>query len=209
MTPPKGPDTPSPASSVMIRSTVDAPMGGTTVGDPDGFDGSAGVGGNACHRRRTAGVGPGDSGGVRRLGGGAAVSRNGGTAGLSASRGRRPGAPPTADGRTHGGRQGDVEALEGWFQRAAQGARQLVFVGGEAGVGKTTVVEAFLARLAAESGVRMGRGQCAEHTGMGEPYLPVLEALGQLNRGPRHQDVLAALRRYAPMSLVQTARAPA
>jgi predicted ATPase len=124
------------------------------------------------------------------------------------ARGRRPRAPPTADGRTHGGaRQGDVKALEGWFQRAAQGVRQLVFVGGEAGVGKTTVVEVFLARLAAGSGVRLARGQCVEHAGVGEPYLPVLEALGQLSRGPRHQDVLAALRRYAPMWLVQLARA--
>jgi DNA-binding winged helix-turn-helix (wHTH) protein len=47
------------------------------------------------------------------------------------------------------GRQGDVDALEGWFQRAAQGMRQLVFVSGDAGVGKTTVVDLFLARLAA------------------------------------------------------------
>ncbi len=37
------------------------------------------------------------------------------------------------------GRQREVEALEQWFQRAAQGARQLVLVSGEAGVGKTTV----------------------------------------------------------------------
>ena len=110
--------------------------------------------------------------------------------------------PPLTAGPTVG-RQGDVEALEEWFQQAAQGARQLVFIGGEAGVGKTTVVEVFLARLAAGSGVRMARGQCVEHAGVGEPYLPVLEALGQLSRGPGQQDVLAALRRYAPMWLVQ------
>ena len=101
------------------------------------------------------------------------------------------------------GRQGEVEALEGWFQRAAHGARQLVFVSGEAGVGKTTVVELWLARLAAGSGVRIARGQCVEHYGEGEPYLPLLEALGQLSRGPRPQEVLAVLRRYAPMWLVQ------
>jgi hypothetical protein len=41
MTPAKVPETPEPASSVMIRSTVDAPMGGTTVGGPYGFDASA------------------------------------------------------------------------------------------------------------------------------------------------------------------------
>jgi tetratricopeptide (TPR) repeat protein len=102
-------------------------------------------------------------------------------------------ADPEGDGPNQGG--------EG--RRPRHGARQLVFVGGEAGVNKTTVVEVFLARLAAGSGVWMAWGQCVEHAGLGEPYLPVLEALGQLSRGPRQQDVLAALRRYAPMWLVQ------
>ena len=101
------------------------------------------------------------------------------------------------------GRQGEVEALAQWFQRAAQGARQLVLVSGEAGIGKTTVVDMLLARLGTGSGVRMARGQCAEHYGEGEPYLPLLEALGQLCRGPRHPEVLAVLRRYAPLWLVQ------
>jgi DNA-binding winged helix-turn-helix (wHTH) protein len=59
------------------------------------------------------------------------------------------------------GRQGEVDALETWFQRAAQGVRQLVFVSGEAGVGKTTAVDLLLARLAAGSGVRIARGQDA------------------------------------------------
>jgi hypothetical protein len=97
------------------------------------------------------------------------------------------------------GRQGEVEALERWFQRAAQGARQLVLVSGEAGVGKTTVVDMFLARLGAGSAARIARGQCVEHYGEGEPYLPMLEALGQLSCGPGDHEVLAVLRRYAPM----------
>ena len=74
---------------------------------------------------------------------------------------------------------------------------------GEAGIGKTTVVDMVLARLDPGSGVRIARGQCAEHYGAGEPYLPLLEALGQLCRGPRHPAVLAVLRRYAPLWLVQ------
>ena len=32
-------------------------------------------------------------------------------------------------------------------------------------------------------GGRIARGQCVEHFGEGEPYLPLLEALGQLSRG--------------------------
>jgi predicted ATPase len=101
------------------------------------------------------------------------------------------------------GRQSEVDTLQSWFQHAAQGTRQLVLVGGDAGVGKTTVVEQWLARLAADGGVRIARGQCVEHFGEGEPYLPLLEALGYLARGPDHREVLDALRRYAPTWLVQ------
>ena len=101
------------------------------------------------------------------------------------------------------GRQTEVEALEQWFQRAAQGTRQLVLVSGEAGVGKTTVVDVWLARLGAGSAVGIARGQCVEHYGEGEPYLPVLEALGQLSQEPSHRDVLTSLRRHAPLWLVQ------
>src|SRR5262245_714772 len=97
------------------------------------------------------------------------------------------------------GRQPEVERLEGWFQRAANGQRQLGFVSGEVGIGKTTVVDLLLGRLAARSGVRVGRGQCFEHDGEGEPYLPWFEALRQLARGPGGAAVAAAVRRYAPM----------
>jgi predicted ATPase len=51
--------------------------------------------------------------------------------------------------------------------------------------------------------VRTGRGQCVEHSGEGEPYLPFLEALWQLSHGPAQDTILAVLRRYAPLWLVQ------
>src|SRR5262245_1284375 len=112
------------------------------------------------------------------------------------------GAPPLTPGPLVG-RQADVEAVEQCFQRAAHGTRQLVLLSGEAGIGKTTVVEMVLARLDPERGVRMARGQCVEHYGEGEPYLPLLEALGQLCRGPQSAAVVAVLRRYAPLWLGQ------
>src|SRR5262249_30625676 len=101
------------------------------------------------------------------------------------------------------GRRAEVEAVDQCFQRAAQGARQVVLLSGEAGIGKTTVVEMVLARLGTGSGVRIARGQCVEYFGEGEPYLPLLEALGQLCRGPRPAAVVAVLRRYAPLWLGQ------
>src|SRR5215831_10262530 len=112
-------------------------------------------------------------------------------------------APPP---RTTGplvGRRDDVAAVEQWFERASGSTRQLVLLSGEAGIGKTTVVEMVLARLGPERGVRIARGQCTEHYGEKEPYLPLLETLEQLCRGPRPQEVLAVLRRYAPLWLGQ------
>ena len=61
------------------------------------------------------------------------------------------------------GGQREVDALEGWFQRAATGNRQLVFVSGKVGIGKTTVLDLWLARYATEREVRMARGRCVEH----------------------------------------------
>jgi DNA-binding winged helix-turn-helix (wHTH) protein len=101
------------------------------------------------------------------------------------------------------GRQREVYALEGWFQRGVTGTRQLIFVSGQVGIGKTTVLDLWLARCATERDVRMARGQCVEHVGEGEPYLPLLDAWGQLGRGPARGELLAVLRRYAPMWLTQ------
>jgi hypothetical protein len=82
------------------------------------------------------------------------------------------------------GRQGEVAMLEQWFQRTASSHPQLGFVSGEVGIGKTPVVDLFLERLPAGGGARIARGQCVEHYGMEEPYLPLLGALGRLSRGP-------------------------
>ena len=83
------------------------------------------------------------------------------------------------------GRQAEVEQLQKYYGRAATSARQLVIVRGEVGIGKTTVVDLFLASLMRQrSTIGTVRGQCVEHYGAGEPYLPVLEALGHLGQAP-------------------------
>ena len=117
--------------------------------------------------------------------------------------GGEPALPPPLMTGPLVGRQGEVAMLEQWFQRAASGHPQLGFVSGEVGIGKTTMVNLFLARLAAGGGARIARGQCVEHYGVGEPYLPLLGALGRFGRGPDGAPLLAALRRYAPMWLAQ------
>jgi predicted ATPase len=79
----------------------------------------------------------------------------------------------------------------------------VVFVTGEPGIGKTTVVETFLGQAAGEAELWIGRGQCVEHYVAGEAYLPVLEALGRLCREADGKDVVALLRQQAPSWLVQ------
>jgi predicted ATPase len=49
----------------------------------------------------------------------------------------------------------------------------------------------------------IGHGQCLEHYGAGEAYLPVLEALGRMCREPDGQALLALLLRRAPSWAVQ------
>jgi len=99
---------------------------------------------------------------------------------------------PVATRRTIG-REAELTQLHGWLRQALQGTRQVVFVTGEAGLGKTTLVEAFLEDVGGDGRLWVGRGQCLEHYGVGEAYLPVLEALGRLCRQPDGQTLLALL----------------
>src|SRR5712692_6466823 len=101
------------------------------------------------------------------------------------------------------GREAELAQLHGWLEQARGGERQVVFVSGEAGIGKTAVVEAFVAQAAAAGGLWIGHGQCIDHYGAGEAYLPVLAALGQLGREPGQERLLAILRQQAPTWLVQ------
>lgn len=106
--------------------------------------------------------------------------------------------PPTLVGR-----EAELSTLHRWYTTARQGRRQVGFIAGEAGIGKTTLVETFVAHVATEAAVRIGHGQCIEQYGTGEAYLPVLEALGRLCRGPEGTHLLAWLRQYAPSWLGQ------
>jgi DNA-binding winged helix-turn-helix (wHTH) protein len=45
------------------------------------------------------------------------------------------------------GRETELGQLHGWLEKALNGERQIVFVTGEAGIGKTALVEAFLAGI--------------------------------------------------------------
>lgn len=78
-----------------------------------------------------------------------------------------------------------------------------MLVASEAGSGKTTLVQALLARLPSDTPCWLAQGQCLDHFGAGEPHLPVLEALGRLCRGPEGARVVEVLHQYAPTWLLQ------
>jgi tetratricopeptide (TPR) repeat protein len=79
-----------------------------------------------------------------------------------------------------------------------------VFITGEAGSGKSTLLENFLLSLDKRGAeIQISRGQCIEHNGAGEAYLPVLEALGRLLRNSGDEQQINLLRRVAPTWLLQ------
>jgi predicted ATPase len=91
------------------------------------------------------------------------------------------------------------------LERALAGERQIVFVTGEPGIGKTTLVEELLRQeqVSREEHLWIGRGQCIEYYGTGEAYLPVLDALGRLCREPGGGRLVEVLDQHAPTWLVQ------
>ncbi len=100
------------------------------------------------------------------------------------------------------GRKAALERMRGWLDKALRGERQIVFVTGEAGLGKTTLVETFLEGVVSPV-ISVGRGQCLEHYGVGEAYLPVLEAITHLAQERGGERLIEHLRRRAPTWLAQ------
>jgi DNA-binding winged helix-turn-helix (wHTH) protein/tetratricopeptide (TPR) repeat protein len=109
---------------------------------------------------------------------------------------------PSAANTLSVGRAVELRRLYEALSKAKSGQRQLVFVTGEPGIGKTTLVQTFLAASAANQ-VLVAGGQAVEQVGAREPYLAVLDALGRLARIADPQHVVGLLRRDAPAWLAQ------
>jgi DNA-binding winged helix-turn-helix (wHTH) protein/tetratricopeptide (TPR) repeat protein len=81
--------------------------------------------------------------------------------------------------------------------------RQLVFITGEPGIGKTALVDEFQRRAAAEvTGLHIARGQCIEGYGGKEAYYPMLKALGELC-DVGGDSIVQTLAMQAPTWLIQ------
>jgi DNA-binding winged helix-turn-helix (wHTH) protein len=101
------------------------------------------------------------------------------------------------------GRIKELERLRSLWGQAVDGNRQLVFITGEPGIGKTTLIARFLSELTHVGPHAVLCGHCVEHLGATEAYYPILEALGRGLRNGAVPNLLEVLRQYAPTWLLQ------
>jgi DNA-binding winged helix-turn-helix (wHTH) protein len=114
-----------------------------------------------------------------------------------------PSVVTTSEMGTMVGREDALAQLKSALSKVLQGQRQIVFITGEAGIGKTTLVDAFHQSAACGAKVRIARGQCVEGFGGKEAYYPILDALGQLLRDADGGPIVQAFSKQAPTWLVQ------
>ncbi|KQX47474.1 MULTISPECIES: helix-turn-helix transcriptional regulator [unclassified Streptomyces] len=89
------------------------------------------------------------------------------------------------------GRAGELTALTEALSRATAGEPQALLIGGEAGVGKTRLIEEFL-DTACDRGAVIGLGGCVELGADGLPFAPFSTALRSLHRRLPGELVAAA-----------------
>lgn len=101
------------------------------------------------------------------------------------------------------GRTVELAELNRAFDQACSGRRQCVFVTGEPGIGKSSLADAFLGQLHVARSARIAHGQCLDHHGVGEPYLPLIEGLTRLAGASDGAVVRKILAEQAPSWLAQ------
>jgi DNA-binding winged helix-turn-helix (wHTH) protein/tetratricopeptide (TPR) repeat protein len=101
------------------------------------------------------------------------------------------------------GREPETARLGELFADTLGSTRRLAIVTGEPGIGKTTLIEAFLAHATARTPVLAATARCVDQRDAVEPYMPVLEALAGLAEGSDGGIVVETLGRVAPSWLVQ------
>jgi predicted ATPase len=96
------------------------------------------------------------------------------------------------------GREDELTLLTAQLPALAIGERRIVFIAGEAGIGKTALVDAFCRQVEASQAAIIARGQCVQGIGSKEEYYPVMEALNRLCASARGEAACRVLSRIAP-----------
>ncbi|RUL72483.1 ATP-binding protein [Dyella choica] len=102
------------------------------------------------------------------------------------------------------GRTAQLNALGEALNRVRNGQPRIVFVHGDAGIGKTVLVETFCEDLSSQH-VLLSYGRCIEGFGGTEPFYPIIEALSRLMKGASGNKVQDALVAVAPSWAAQLA----
>jgi DNA-binding winged helix-turn-helix (wHTH) protein/tetratricopeptide (TPR) repeat protein len=108
------------------------------------------------------------------------------------------------DSGTFVGRAETLGELERCYTLTLAGQRQVVFVTGDAGIGKTTLIDRFLHGLTRDAATRVwiAHGQCVDRYGVGEMYRPLLDAAEALVRAGG-ETMRAIFRKHAPTWLLR------
>jgi predicted ATPase/DNA-binding winged helix-turn-helix (wHTH) protein len=106
------------------------------------------------------------------------------------------------------GRRSEFDRMMGLLRHVKQGERQILFITGEAGIGKTALIDAFCRQVCDESQIDIARGQSVEGFGGKEAYYPVMEALGHLCRQNGGENNVRVLQQKAPSWYAQLASLP-
>jgi serine/threonine protein kinase/predicted ATPase len=114
--------------------------------------------------------------------------------------------PPGLEKPLRVGREQERAALRAGFESVVAGQGLLFCVTGEAGLGKTTLVEDFLDELITSGRPHsLARGRCSERLAGAEAYLPFLEALDSLLGGDDGTAAARIMKLLAPTWYVRLA----
>lgn len=100
-------------------------------------------------------------------------------------------------------REPEIARLERSRDMVREGISRVVLLGGDAGIGKSSVIREFTRRTRESTDALVYTGHCQGLVGTPEPYQPVLEILEGLERGLGSSDLAQRMRRFAPTWLVQ------
>ena len=114
--------------------------------------------------------------------------------------------PEVVARRTTVGRAHERAELRQVFGKVAAGQSLVLAVTGEAGIGKTSLVEDFLAEIeVSRHQPVIARGRCSERLAGSEAYLPLLEVLDSLMHRTRGESFSELMKTCAPTWFLQVA----
>ncbi len=101
------------------------------------------------------------------------------------------------------GRAQELALLQKILDKAAGAERQMVFITGQSGIGKTVLLNEFIRRLERRPGICAATGLVAQVKPETEPFSPILDAVGNMFETQDGQGLLSAFRECAPCWLIQ------